>query len=113
MTNPTIASWTDPTTNVDGSPIAAGEITGYTVGVRDTTATGSVAGTYPFSATAPATSTTELLSLLTPALPTGVLLAGAVQASTAGPASAWSNEAQFTLSAPVPVPSPPTSFDVA
>lgn len=45
--NPTHVSWTDPTTNVDGTAIAAGEITGYQVGVRLTTATGSVAGTYP------------------------------------------------------------------
>jgi hypothetical protein len=113
MTNPTTASWVDPTTNVDGSPIAAGEITGYTIGVRDTTVAGSTAGTYPFTATAPATATSELLSLITPVLPTGDVLAAAVQANTATTNSAWSAEATFTLSPPPPTPNAPTNFTVA
>jgi hypothetical protein len=120
MSDPTKFVWTDPTTNTDGSPVAAGEITGYEIGVRDTTAAGSAAGTYPFGAKAPSTATSELISLLTPALPKGVLLAAAVRANTAGvdgnnnPVnSAWSTEATFTLTPPAPVPNPPTSFGVA
>lgn len=110
---PTTASWTAPATNTDGSPIAQGEITGYTVGVRDTTAPGSAAGTYPYSLRAPATDTSELLSLITPKLPTGVLLAAAVRADTAGPSSDWTAEVTFTLPAPLPVPNPPSNFTVA
>lgn len=111
MTNPTKATWTDPTTNTDGTTIASGEITGYAVGVRNTAASGSVPGVYPYTATAPATSTSELLSLLTPVLPTGVPLAGAVQAlSTTNGNSAWSAEATFTLVAP---PNAPSGFGVA
>lgn len=120
MTDPTKFDWQDPTANTDGSPIAAGEITGYEVGVRDTTATGSAIGTYPYGAKAPATATTELISLLTPSLPKGVLLAAAVRANTAGldangkPISSdWSTEATFTLAVPAPVPNPPTGFTVA
>jgi hypothetical protein len=75
--NPTKASWTDPTTNTDGSAIAAGEITGYLVGVR---LASGVAGTYPYTATVAPAQTSDLLSALTPALPLGVQLIGAVQA---------------------------------
>lgn len=106
MPNPTQVNWTDPTANVDGSPIAAGEITGYTVGVRSTTAAGSAAGTYPYSVTAPATSTSELLAAITPILPPDSY-AAAVQANTAGPSSAWSAEASFAIAAPAPTPNPP------
>ena len=120
MSDPTKFTWVDPTANTDGSPVAAGEITGYEVGVRDTTATGSAAGNYPFGAKAPATATTELISLLTPSLPKGVLLAAAVRANTAGldangnPVnSGWSDETTFQLTPPAPVPNPPTSFGVA
>lgn len=120
MSNPTKVTWVDPTTNVDGTPIAAGEITAYEIGVRDTTAAGSVAGTYPWSVKAPPSATTELLSLISPTLPTGVLLATAVRADTAGvdangnPVnSAWTAEQTFTLAAPASVPNPPTSFTVA
>ena len=55
MANVTTAKWTDPTTNTDGSPIASGEITGYQVGVR--LASGQ-AGTYPYTASAPASAKT-------------------------------------------------------
>lgn len=120
MTDPTKFTWIDPTTNADGSPVTDGEITGYEVGVRDTTAAGSVAGTYPFGAKAPASATSELISLLNPALPKGVLLAGAVRALTAAKdandnpiTSGWSTEATFTLTPPPPVPNPPVNFSVA
>lgn len=115
MTTVSQVSWQDPTTNVDGTPIAAGEVTGYEVGVRDTTLPGT-AGTYPYGAKAPATATSELLSLLNPSLPKGVLLAVAVRANTAGLDangnlinSAWSNEATFTLPVPAPVPNAPAN----
>jgi hypothetical protein len=109
MSNVTTAKWTDPTTNTDGTPIASGEITGYAVGVRLASGT---AGTYPYQATAPATATSELLSLLTPVLPTGEALIGAVQAiSATNGNSAWSSESSsFTLLAP---PSAPTGFTVS
>jgi hypothetical protein len=110
---PTIATWTDPTTNTDGSPIAPGEITSFTLGVRDTTAAGSVAGTYPFSVSAPPTATSEPLNLIKPVLPTGVLLAAAMRTDTAGPSSAWTNEVTFTLPKPLPVPNPPSAFGIA
>lgn len=110
---PTTASWSPPVLNTDGSAILDGEITGYTVGVRDTSAPGSVAGTYPYSLRAPATETTELLSLITPKLPTGVTLAAAVRADTAGPSSDWSSEVPFTLPAPAPTPEPPGNFSIA
>jgi len=112
MPNPTQVTWTDPTTNVDGSAIAAGEVTGYTVGVRDTSAAGSAAGVYPYSVGAPATAVSELLSALTPVLPTGKPLAIAVKANTSGPSSAWSAEADFTLVAPPPVPNAPSGLTV-
>lgn len=108
------ATWTDPTTNVDGSPITPGEITGYTVGVRDTTVPGSAVGTYPFTITAPATATSAMLSALTPALPTGRVLAAAVQANTAVNSSVWTQEVTFTIAPPAPpVPNAPTGFGVA
>lgn len=110
---PTIASWIDPTTNTDGTPVTDGEITSYTLGVRDTTVTGSAAGTYPFSVSAPSTATSEPLALITPVLPKGVLLAAAVRADTAGPSSVWTPEVTFTLPAPAPIPNPPSGFTVA
>lgn len=120
MSDPTKFTWVDPTTNKDGSPVSDGEISGYEVGVRDTTAAGSAAGTYPFGAKAPNTATTELISLLQPSLPTGVLLAAAVRANTAAldangnPINSdWSTEATFTLTPPAPVPNPPTGFTAA
>jgi hypothetical protein len=109
VSNPTKASWTDPTLNTDGSTIGAGEITGYTIGVR--LATG-VAGTYPYTATVAAGATSDLLSALSPVLPTGVSLIGAVQAlSATNGNSAWSAEsAPFEILA---APNPPTGFTVS
>lgn len=112
MANPTQITWTDATTNTDGTPIAAGEVTGYTVGVRSTTAAGSVAGTYPFTASAPATATSELLSALSAVLPADTYVA-AVQ-STGPVNSGWSAEsAPFTIAAPLPVPAAPTNVVVS
>lgn len=100
-------TWTDPTTNVDGSALAAGEVTGYTIGVRSTTATGSVAGTYPALTTiANPTATSEAIASLSTVLKPDDY-AAAIR--TDGPVdSAWSTEATFTVSAPVP--NPPSAF---
>ena len=106
MANPTNVNWVDPTANVDGSPLAAGEITGYEVGVR---ASSGTAGTYTSTANVPATVTTCALSALSPALPNGGTFAVAVRALAATD-SAWSTEADFTLVPPAPLP--PTAVSV-
>lgn len=95
-------SWTIPTTNVDGTPIAAGEITGYTIGIRPASGT---AGTYPVTQAVPnAAATTAAVSL---SLPSGNYFVS-VQAD--GPQdSAWSTETAFTLA---PIPNPPTGVVV-
>lgn len=120
MSDPTKLDWTDPTTNTDGSPIAAGEVTGYEIGVRDTTAAGSTAGTYPYGFKAPPDAVEEPLTVINPVLPKGVLLAAAIRTNTAGldgnnqPInSAWTEEVTFTLSVPAPVPNPPSGFSAA
>jgi len=120
MADPTELDWTDPTLNEDGSPVAAGEIVSYTVGVRDTSAAGSAPGTYPYGITAPSTATSALLASLTPHLPTGVPLAAAVRADTAGLDaqgqlihSKWTPEVTFTLATPAPIPQAPTDFKLA
>jgi hypothetical protein len=107
MSNPTEFSWTDPTTNADGTPLAAGEITGYTVGVRPVTGT---SGTYPItgSVTSP-TATSELFTSLNAMLAPGSY-AAAIRAD--GPvASAWSTEITFDIAPEQP--SAPTGFGVA
>jgi hypothetical protein len=100
-------TWTDPTTNTDGSPITTGEITGYQIGVRPSTGS---AGTYPVTvAVSGPTTTSEALSAITPPLTPGSY-AAAIR--SVGPTdSAWSNEATFTIAAPVP--SAPTGFAVS
>jgi hypothetical protein len=110
MSNPTKFSWVDPTVNVDGTAISAGEITSYLIGVRNTTAAGSVAGTYPITLAAPPGATSALIAAVTPALPAG-LYAASVQAVTANSVSAWSTpEAVFAIAE---VPAAPTGFSVA
>lgn len=113
MSNPVAFSWQDPTTNTDGTPIAAGEITGYNIGVRSTTAVGSVAGTYPIVTTVVgATAANELLSALSTVLKPDSY-AAAIQ--TMGPTdSAFTAEITFMIVAPPPpVPNPPSGFAVA
>ena len=104
MSNPTTATWTDPTTNVDGSPIVAGEITGYTLGIR---AASGTPGTYPITgAVADPAASSELLTALSATLAPGVYFA-AVQAN--GPVnSAWSAETTFSITSPQP--NPPTGL---
>lgn len=109
--NPTTAnfSWTDPTTNTDGSPLQAGEITGYNVGIRSATAAGSQAGTYPITAQVQgATAAKEAVAAIGTVLKPDTY-AAAIQ--SAGPVnSAWSSEIQFTIAQPVP--NSPSDFAV-
>lgn len=111
--NPTTFTWNDPTTNVDGSPLVAGEITGYTIGIRSTTAAGSLMGTYPIQVpVVGAAAATELLSQITPVLAPDTY-AAAIQ--TNGPVnSAFTPEVTFTIAPPpAPVPNPPSNFGIA
>lgn len=103
-------SWTDPTTNDDGSPITAGEVTGFTVGLRSLTVTGSAPGTYPIQSpvTAP-DALSEALSAITASLKPDDYAAVVRTESTLGP-SAWTSEVQFT--GVLPRPNPPSAVQV-
>lgn len=107
MANPTKFNWTDPTTNTDGTAIAAGEITGYSIGVRPSTGT---PGTYTVvTPVAGAAVTSEALASLSSVLVPGSY-AAAIQ--TIGPVdSGWSAEITFTITPPVP--NPPSAFGIA
>lgn len=107
MINPSQFTWTDPTTNTDGSPIVVGEITGYTIGVR--LASGA-AGTYPIlTDVVGAAAAKEAIAQLSQALVAGDY-AAAIQ--TSGPTvSAWSAETTFTIAPEVP--NPPTGFSAS
>ena len=105
-------SWTAPTAGSDGQPLAGGDVvTGYIVGLRSLTATGSVSGTYPIqSPLTAATATSESLSAITASLKADDY-AASVQAQSADGPSAWGTEFQFT--GVLPVPNPPTGISVA
>lgn len=105
MANPTQFTWVIPTTNTDGSAVAAGEITGYTLGV------GTVSGTYSISTPiANPAATSEPIASLSQVLAPGTYFAAIRAESTGGP-SAYSNEVTFSIAAPVP--NPPTNFTAA
>lgn len=102
MANPTKFSWADPAVNTDGSPIQAGEITGYQIGIRPSTGT---AGTYPTIVAVSGASSTSA--------PVPTLASGSYEAAiqTVGPNdSAWSAEMAFTITA---TPEPPSGFSIA
>lgn len=103
-------SWTLPTTNSDGSPLTTGEVTGFIVGLRSLSSTGSAAGTYPIQSpvTAP-DAFTEALSAITANLKSDDY-AVAVQTESANGPSTWSAEVLFT--GVLPVPNPPTDVQV-
>jgi hypothetical protein len=102
MANPTTFNWADPTTNTDGTTITAGEISGYTIGIRPSTGT---VGSYP---TLVNVSGATAKNAALPVLASGTYDA-AIQ--SVGPInSAWSAEITFTIAA---TPGPPTSFGVA
>lgn len=107
IVNPKAFSWVDPT---DASSVADG-ITGYTVGIRNTTALGSVAGVYTTTLTASgAAAVSALLSAISPTLPAGVYAAAVQTNSSLAGASAWSAEIEFQITAP---PAAPTGFSAA
>ena len=102
MSNPQTFSWTPNTQNDDGSPIVAGEITGYNLGVRP--AAGSP-GVYTINV--PVSGTTEPVAAI-PSLAPGDYFA-AVQ--SVGPVNSdFTAELPFTVSLPKPLP--PTGFTV-
>jgi hypothetical protein len=113
MTIPTIVpstaafTWVDPTTNEDGSPLVAGEVIGYNIGIR---ADGSPPAVYPITASvAGANAAKEAVAAIGTVLKPGTYWA-AIQ--SVGPTlSAWSPEVEFAIAQPVP--NPPTGFTVA
>jgi hypothetical protein len=116
--DPTV-SWTDPTLNTDGTPITAGELSGYLVGLRDVNAAGSAVGVYPKTATvAGASATSALLSVLgfltsmVSGHTYGIAAESEVGGAAAGP---WSTELLFQYVPPVvpSVPEAPTALKIA
>jgi len=90
-------SWPTPTTHTDGTPIAAGELAGYQIGI------GTAAGNYTVFLDLPATATSVAFSAFVSFLAPGTYHAaikaiGATQASN----SAWSNDVTFTVSVVTP-----------
>jgi len=111
MANPVKFTWAAPTANADGTPIAAGEITGYQIGIRKSTdpVPAQAGGVYPTLMPAePSSVFSEALALLTPPLASGSYFA-AIQATTANGPSLWSTEISFSW---VSLPLPPGSFAV-
>jgi hypothetical protein len=97
-------TWTLPTANTDGSPLTPGEVTGFVVGLRSTTASGSAAGKYPIqSPPTAADAVTEALSAITANLKSDSYAVAVQTQSVDGP-SAWSAEVLFTGVLPVPLP---------
>jgi hypothetical protein len=114
-TNPKEFNWTPPTTNTDGSPVTAGELTGYTIGIRSGALGDAGVGTYALSVpVAGGTTTKETLDAAYAAglalLAVGTYVAAVRAESTAGP-SGWSNEVDFTIA--LSPPNPPTGFTAA
>lgn len=108
-------SWTDPVANTDGSAIAAGELTGYSLGVR-ADGVGSP-GTYTVNAaiTGP-TDTNEALTALGTVLAPGNYWAAIKAVGAVGVAndSAYTQEIGFSIPAPVPPTlNPPSGFQAA
>lgn len=104
-------TWVAPTDGTDGLPLSGGDVvTGYIVGARSTTASGSTAGTYPFTATVGNVLTVALATVLAANLKADNY-AVAVQAQSADGPSAWSSE--FDVTVTVAVPNPPISVSVA
>lgn len=99
-------SWTVPTTNVDGTPIVAGEITGFSLGVRLDGDVSHGPGNYAAFAAAGATATgvTLLAAFGTPGLANGNYWLATQTLSTTNGNSVWSPEVPFSI---VPRPNPP------
>lgn len=105
-------TWTDPTTNKDGTPITAGEITGYNIGIRIGSLNPAVGTPGAYTINVPiagATAASELLSAISPILAPNNYVA-AIEAI--GPIdSAFSPEVAFTVVAPTP--NAPTNLAVS
>lgn len=109
--NPNTAAWTwvDATTNTDGSPLTAGEVTGYNIGVGP--ASIPAGGIYPINIPVDGPTATQEAFSAAVATAATMLKPGtyfsAVQ--SVGPVnSAFSNEFEFQISQPVPAA--PTGF---
>lgn len=96
---------TPPTTNTDGTPVASGEITSYNVGIRSTTATGSVPGTYPFTNTINASANPLAIPLTTMGITKQDTYAAAAEAVYSGGITVWGPE--FVFVGVPSVPNPP------
>lgn len=111
-----IASWKDPTLDVNGQPLVPGDTpTQYLVGIRDLGAPGSAAGAYPntFLALGGAATSAPLSSFVGLTLVSGHSYAVAVEAQVGsnGLQSSWSAEYQFTYQ-PLAAPASPTGISV-
>jgi hypothetical protein len=84
--------------------MAAGEVTGYTIGIGVTS--GNYVGLIPVT---PGTATSEQLASL--GLTPGTKYFIAIRAESAGGSSAWSAEVQYTP--PLPIPNAPSNFVLA
>ena len=105
-------SWVDPTLGTDNQPLSGGDaITGVLVGLRSLTATGSVAGTYPFTAQVAANVTTEAVAAVLGANMKADSYAAAVQVLSSNGPAAWS--AEFSFQGALPVPLAATGVSVA
>jgi len=118
IVNPTEFSWTPATTNEDGSPVAAGELTGVTIGIRSTTAAGTVPGTYPITIPVPGAALTK--ELLSAAYSAGLAMLKpdtympAIREESVNGSSKWSVEApadEFQIVPPAPLA--PSGFSVS
>ena len=112
MTNATKFTWIPPTTNKDGSALAPNSVTAYDIGVRDTAAVGSAAGTYPVVTTVLGFATNaEPLANLAQVLKAGSYAAAIRSNSTVN--SDWTTEVLFTIDATGSQPNAPSAFAVS
>lgn len=111
MANPTKFTWVDPTTNIDGTSLATGEVTGYQLGIRNT-ANSSVGQYTIFSVVTTANAVSDAFSALGTTLTPGNYAAAVQTLSTTNGNSAWSSEVTFTWVSTA-APSAPTGFTVS
>lgn len=122
MANPQVSlktgkvSWVDPTSNKDGSPLAAGEVSGYQVGFRSVSAAGSAVGAYPIlgapvASTAVSEAITAVMSsLVIDTYATAVRTVSVQNGVTVN--SDWSAEYVFDGVIPPVIPNPPSGVTV-
>jgi hypothetical protein len=115
--NPQNAIFTPPTTNVDGSPIAAGEIASYLLQVGLVASAGQPQ-TFPTTFSDLVVTPAANGTISVPVSDLGTLApgnyVGTVSAVTAGGViSAPSNVANFSIGATVVTPNPPTGLTFA